>query len=754
MTVMTVNPFKHTATLRQKTLWLLMGSLTVLWALAAAIAYNNVKSAYVRIDQLTGVVSLSLAEHTESTLRLADYALVDLRDAWQTGPGAFAKTLERHRDHLHEFTFQTRVIDTYGVVVQLDPPDARDPLFVGGSEYFKAHLGTARDQLHVSRATQEDKAKPWAIHVSRPIFKDKKWAGVVVLSLDPRFFANFYRRVDLGSQGLISMISDSGELMVRSLDQDAHIGKMIVDAPFLDVAADLQGHFRRTSSLDGVARSYSYVRLPQHRVTVLAAVGVDEQLAPLYQQRILLLGTLLGITALLSYVVHGMLKGIAAREAVQEGLEESQRRYQGLVDNLPMGIVVHKDGKILYVNPSAVVLGGAKSAQELMDRPLMERVHPDFRAVALARIRASLADGGDMPRYEEKFLKMDGSVMDVEIQGTAIRYQGEPAIQACFQDITQRKRTDEDLRLAASVFTHAREGIMITDMSGNIVAVNETFTQITGYAANEAMGRNPRFLKSGRHGADFYLAMWATIAVQDHWSGELWNRRKDGELYAGLLTVSAVRDDAGATQNYVALFSDITPMKEYQNQLEHIAHYDVLTGLPNRALLADRLRHAMLQSQRRQRSLAVVYLDLDGFKNVNDDHGHAVGDELLIVVARRMKAALRDGDSLARFGGDEFVAVLADLEYDGDCEPVLVRLLLAAAAPLTLDARSGPVIVQVSASLGVTLYPKDHVDADLLVRHADHAMYLAKQSGKNRYHLFDVGQDGAEDLRRESPHRT
>jgi diguanylate cyclase (GGDEF)-like protein/PAS domain S-box-containing protein len=310
----------------------------------------------------------------------------------------------------------------------------------------------------------------------------------------------------------------------------------------------------------------------------------------------------------------------------------------------------------------------------------------------------------------------------------------------------QLQASHDKLQLAASVFTHAREGIMITDAKGVIVDVNETFTRITGFSREEAVGQNPRMLNSGRQSTEYYAAMWRALLETGQWSGEVWNRRKGGEVYAEMQTVSAVRDSAGQTQNYVALFSDITPMKEHQRQLEHIAHYDALTLLPNRVLLADRLQQAILQSQRRRRSLAVVFLDLDGFKAVNDRHGHAIGDSLLITLAQRMKAALREGDTLARMGGDEFVAILVDLEQTQDYDPVLDRLLLAASAPF--DA--GASVLQVSASMGVTVYPQDGSDADLLMRHADQAMYAAKQAGRNRYHLFDVDHEVAVKTRRES----
>ena len=240
--------------------------------------------------------------------------------------------------------------------------------------------------------------------------------------------------------------------------------------------------------------------------------------------------------------------------------------------------------------------------------------------------------------------------------------------------------------------------------------------------------------------------MWQEINTTGQWYGEVWNQRKNGEVYPEILTICAVHNDAGELQNYIGMFGDISTMKENIQKLEHIANYDLLTNLPNRSLLADRLSQAMLQCSRYAQSLAVVFLDLDGFKAVNDTYGHDMGDELLIVLSVRMKEALREGDTLARFGGDEFVAVLADLDKVEDCEPILERLLQAASETVTI----GDVVLNISASIGVTLYPQDNVDTDLLIRHADQAMYVAKESGKNRYHLFDTAQDDAVKVQRES----
>ncbi|QQE66567.1 putative Diguanylate cyclase [Leptolyngbya sp. BL0902] len=325
---------------------------------------------------------------------------------------------------------------------------------------------------------------------------------------------------------------------------------------------------------------------------------------------------------------------------------------------------------------------------------------------------------------------------------THLEERVENRTQELTNEIAYRKQLEQELRtsneqleLAASVFTHAREGILITDALGTILDVNKAFTHITGYSREEALGRNPRLLKSGLQEAPFYRAMWRDLADKGYWCGEIWNRRKDGEVYAELLTISAVCDAEGQTQRYVALFSNITLQKIHQQELEHIAHYDALTSLPNRVLLADRLHQAMAQAMRHRQCLAVAYIDLDGFKAVNDNHGHEAGDYLLITVAKRMTRALRQEDTLARLGGDEFVAVMLDVGSPEGSQPILQRILSAAAQPV----QWGGDTLQVSASLGATFYPQlDPIDADQLLRQADQAMYQAKTSGKNRCYLFDT----------------
>ena len=429
--------------------------------------------------------------------------------------------------------------------------------------------------------------------------------------------------------------------------------------------------------------------------------------------------------------VHALLKKlhISPYDLHEINLVNIFKKYALVIYAITLGLIL-LIFRLIYINKLNSTLDGYNLKLDITNRELaFQNKEKDKRADELA-----LANIEKDKRADELAL----ANIEKEKQANELALSN-------LANIEKEKRVNE-LALAANVFTHARESIMITDAKGNIIKVNDTFTSTSGYSSKEAIGKKPLILQSGRQSPEFYADLWQTLLKEDYWSGEIWNKRKNGEVYAVIQTISAVRDKHGITTHYVSLANDITPMKAHQKQLEHIAHYDLLTNLPNRVLLADRLSQAMLQCGRHEQSLAVVFLDLDGFKAINDTYGHDMGDELLIALSIRMKEALREGDSLARIGGDEFVAVLTDLSTVEDSEPVLERLLLSASEPVTI----GDIVLSISASIGVTLYPQDSVDVDQLMRHADQAMYVAKESGKNRYHLFDTAQDDAVKVQRES----
>jgi diguanylate cyclase (GGDEF)-like protein/PAS domain S-box-containing protein len=459
----------------------------------------------------------------------------------------------------------------------------------------------------------------------------------------------------------------------------------------------------------------------------------------------LLLALLLGVAASYAFSRWSNRLFTAYHDDIRtkaQAIADSAALFRAVFDNAAVGIAqLQPDGRVLQVNQCYCSLLGYTAAEFLQpDFNARQLIPAEDQAANQQQMQQLLSGQADDYHLDKHYQRKDGSLVWANLAVHLVR-DGAGAPQyviAAAIDITERKNAEGQLRLAASVFTHAREGIMITEVDGTIVNVNDSFTRITGYSREEALGQNPSLLSSGLQNENYYADMWRGIEEKGHWYGELWNRRKNGEIYAEMQTVSVVRDKQGHARYYVALFSDVTLAKEHQRQLEHIAHFDALTNLPNRVLLADRLTQAMLQSQRRGQLLAVVYLDLDGFKGINDTWGHDVGDLVLLGVATRMKGALREGDTLARIGGDEFVAVLVDLPDTAACQPLLGRLLGAAAEPTTVDGQR----LQVSASLGVTFFPQpEEMDADQLQRQADQAMYQAKLAGKNRYHVFDAEQD-------------
>jgi len=305
--------------------------------------------------------------------------------------------------------------------------------------------------------------------------------------------------------------------------------------------------------------------------------------------------------------------------------------------------------------------------------------------------------------------------------------------------IKQLKHNAKDLNLAANVFSQSHEGINITDADGLIVDINPAFSEITGYSRDEVIGKNPSILNSGRQNKAFYTDMWASLLEHDFWQGEVWNRRKNGEFFAQLLRISTIKNEHHEITNYVGIFSDITDTKRQHEQINLMAHYDVLTQLPNRVLFTDRFHQAIAHSKRTEAQLAVCFLDVDNFKPINDQFGHEVGDQLLIEVAQRIQANIREEDTVSRQSGDEFALLLNDIASFAQCEQTLDRIHHALTQPFVIN----DVTHNISASTGITLYPSDDSDVDTLLRHADHAMYIAKQAGRNRYHLFNPKQDQA-----------
>ena len=415
---------------------------------------------------------------------------------------------------------------------------------------------------------------------------------------------------------------------------------------------------------------------------------------------------------------------VEERRAAEQSSREAASQYQGILEATSDGFwLTDRAGTILDTNNAYCALLGC-TRQEVVGHKIA-----DFEirqsAVEIDRNIERIEHLGHT-RFETSHRCHDGRPLDLEVSVSAIPHTDH--LVAFLRDITERKQTEDWLRQMARVVDATDNAVMLTEPDGRITYVNAAFSAITGYSDSETLGKTPGLLHSGRHEPAFYAEMWRQLKAFGVWQGEIWNRRKNGELYPEWLTISDVRTPAGVLTHYAAVFSDITRIKQSAQRMEFLAHHDGLTGLPNRLLLMARLEHALQRALRENRQLALMFIDLDHFKSVNDQLGHAAGDHLLQNVATRMKSVCRADDTLARMGGDEFVLLLEGIDSDDDVNRVGQALL--AQYPIRCAIPDGEIVV--TASIGVAYFPRDGADAETLLRSADAAMYVAKSKGRNR----------------------
>jgi len=396
-----------------------------------------------------------------------------------------------------------------------------------------------------------------------------------------------------------------------------------------------------------------------------------------------------------------------------------------------MLLVTDHQGHILTANPAALNTLGY-SEQELIGRAINDLLSKDN--VLLDDREKKLLKKGDVKSIEVKFVDKNGQKIPVLVstsllQGSSDKQQ---KIVHTARDMTEQKKAARELRLAAKVMDTVSNAIMVSDVNGNIQLINPAFSRITGYQPEEVIGNNPRILQSGRQSPEFYKEMWKGILEEGYWEGEIWNRRKNGAIYPEWLIITTIKDENNEITHYVSTFLDITERKDFEVKLEHLAHHDPLTGLPNRSLFIDRLSHAMQMSKRHKSKSALIFIDIDGFKPVNDTHGHDVGDALLKEIATRLQGCVRTSDTVARVGGDEFIMIIEDIADIDAAIKIAKKALSLMCDVFILDELE----FHVGASLGLSLYPDDSEDLDELTKQADAAMYHAKNSGRNRISIY------------------
>jgi diguanylate cyclase (GGDEF)-like protein/PAS domain S-box-containing protein len=443
----------------------------------------------------------------------------------------------------------------------------------------------------------------------------------------------------------------------------------------------------------------------------------------------------------------GITIDITDRRCAETNLRATDEKLRALYELSPLGIALtDMRGRYLEVNEAFQRMCGY-SEEELVSLDYWALTPRKYEAEE-ARQLESLERTGYYGPYEKEYVRKDGSLVPLRLNGMLVTGgDGRKHIWSIVEDITDRKRIETDLRIAASAFD-AQVGIIVTDADGVILRVNEAFCATTGYSAEELIGQTPRLFKSGRHDANFYAAMWQSLRQAGVWQGEIWDRRKNGEVYPKWMTISAVKGDDGVTTHYVSTHSDISERKAAEEEVKHLAFYDPLTQLPNRRLLLDRLHQALATSHRIARHGALLFIDLDNFKILNDTLGHDQGDLLLQQVAARLTSCVREGDTVARLGGDEFVVMLENLsegieEAAAQVETVGGKIVAALNAAYLLGGHEH----HGTASIGVTLFGARQGTMEELLKQADLAMYQAKASGRNALRFFDPRMQAAVNAR-------
>lgn len=386
------------------------------------------------------------------------------------------------------------------------------------------------------------------------------------------------------------------------------------------------------------------------------------------------------------------------------------------------------DFRYLEVNSAFEIILGMKREDVIGKtiRELLPDVEPYwievYGSVALSGSPARLEQyGGSFGRYFE----------------IAASSPGYGLVAVIFADVTERKRNEEQLRQAAVVFNNTNEAVMVTDADAKVISINRAFTKVTGFELEDVVGKTPSFQKSGKHDDSFYQNLWRSLKETGQWQGEIWNRRKDGVLYPVWENVSVVKDEQGKTTNYISVFSDISTIKRTQNKLNHLAHHDSLTGLANRLAFTANLEQALERAQRHQNKVALLFMDLDRFKDINDNLGHAAGDRVLQVVAKRLKKSVRAQDVVCRLGGDEFTIILEELSRISDTEKLAKKIIDLVSSPITLENKE----VAISTSIGISIYPDDADNAQDLAKAGDTAMYSAKSRGRHTFAYFSAELD-------------
>ena len=608
------------------------------------------------------------------------------------------------------------------------------------SDYFAPHVRGADRELVFGDPLKAADGQ-WLLPVSRRFGRSGGGLdGVLVAMVRTAYLQTFYDSIERGPDGLVTLFLSSGSGVVTSPAADGVVGKNWSQSPMFreHLPAWPTGTVRQVVMRDGLERIYSYRALNDYPVVVTYGLSMASILSS-WQAGAWRVGLLLATAlVLLTGAAIALRRQEVLRQAAARELRNSELHLRSIIEAEPECIkIVDAQGRLLQMNPAGLAMIEADGFEQVENRQVLDLIAPEHRT-AFNQMHQRVLDGESAElTFEVQGLK--GGRRWLETHAVPLQYHGQTVHLAVTRDVTERKLSEEAQRIAATAF-ESQQGMTITNAQHVILRVNNAFTAITGYSAAEAVGQTPRMLASGRHDRDYYAVMSESLDATGAWSGEIWNRRKSGEVYPQWLSISCVKDTAGQVTHYVGIFNDISERVSAQAQIDTLAFFDPLTDLPNRRLLLDRLDQALHVSTRHARKSALLFVDLDNFKTLNDTLGHFQGDLLLVQVAQRLKTCIREGDTLARLGADEFVVMLEDLSEDAleaatQAETVAGKFLSAFLPAFQLDQGAH----HTTPSIGITLFGGEMLESgDQPLKRAELAMYQAKAAGRNTLRFFDT----------------
>ncbi|WP_295534985.1 EAL domain-containing protein [uncultured Pseudacidovorax sp.] len=733
--------------LRRSSTWqasLLIGLLLLgLWVgIALELRSSRQRLARENAQETSSLLRL-YTEELRSSLYAIDFTMVNLRDRWgDVGQRRFAEYVQRQQQHLaRSVVFQVAVIDADGLLAFSSSDPEAAPIDLSDRQHFKVHREPgATDVLFISRPVLGRVTRRWTIQLTRRLTDASgRFAGVMVLSVPSDYFTRFSRAIELGSNSAVAVVRPNGNLITRSPPppQGMDAALQLFPERVRDVVAGRPGEpFESVSQIDGVRRLVDMQAMLDYGLVVELGRSVEVLNEPYRRQRFTYL-TAGGVFSVLLILIGQMtMYGLRQRARARTVLEQSEFRLKHALKGASDGVWDWDvaSGGVYYSDPWEAMVGYAEGELGRDPGAWRKLAHPDDRAATAVELERYLA--GQTPEYAMEFRvrHRNGEWRWLRSRGMAVRHdaQGRPLrVIGTFEDITSNKQAEEAKQLALLVYENSHEGLMVMDADNTILAVNRAFTELTGYTADGIIGRTTDFLlRNGAAGDDApqYEALWRTLQATGAWQGEVWCRRSSGDVYAEWLSISTIFDREGRPHRRVGLFSDLTRKKEYEQIIWQQAHCDPLTGLLNRRIFRERLERDIGKADAEGRTMALLYLDLDDFKEVNDTLGHSVGDALLKEAAERLRQCTGEGASVARLGGDEFALAIATERPAELARDILQRM----SEPFVLGTETA----FISGSIGITYYPQDGATAETLLRDADQAMYAAKALGRNGYHEF------------------